>query len=104
MTTKAASVGKLGELHNKVAQVMSDALDVVDTAQRRYLENEEAVEPPAPVPAALLSVMVKFLSDNSVTCAPEESKGLSGLEQKLEARKSKRRVGASNVAHIEDYT
>lgn len=99
MTSNATPEGRLGELHVKVARVMHQALDVVDVAQSRYLEDEEAIDPPAPISAPLLSVITKFLSDNSITAAPEESAGMSDLAQRL---KSKRR-SVGNVAHIEDY-
>ena len=103
MTTRAASESVLGELHRKIAKVMSDTLTVVEVAQDRYLENDEAVEPPAQVSAALLSVMVKFLADNSITAAPEESTEMSELEKKLQERKNKRQKVA-NVSFMEDYT
>lgn len=102
MATKAASESVLGELHRKIAKVMSDSLEVVEVAQSRYLENENEVDVPPTVPAALLGVMVKFLADNSITCAPEESTELTELEKKLEARKSKRRT-VGNVAVLDDY-
>lgn len=102
MTAKAASESVLGELHKKIATVMSDSLQVVEVAQRRYLENEEAVDAPPSVPASLLAVMVKFLADNQITAAPEESKEMSELEQKLEARRNKRRT-VNNVAVLDDY-
>lgn len=98
MTTNAANEKDLGGLHNKVAKVMSQALDVVDKAQEVYLENPSLEElGPAPeVSAPLLSVITKFLNDNKITCVPEESAGLSDLEQRL--KNKRKRVG--NVVHM----
>lgn len=102
MTTKAASENALGELHSKVARVMSDSLEVVEVAQRRYLEAEEPVDVPPQIPASLLGVMVKFLADNNITAAPEENSEMSELEKKLNDRKKNRRQ-VGNVSFIEDY-
>lgn len=90
MTKKAATEAALGELHAKVAKVMADALTVYDIAQERYnAADSEDIEAPVLNPA-LLSVMTKFLSDNKITCVPEESAGMSELEEKLKRRREKR--------------
>jgi len=115
MTAKAASEGTLGELHKRVAKVMRGALDVYDTEQEMYLKKtdlikEHADDPEmverladlvAPQPnASLLSVITKFLADNSISCVPEESEEMTDLQKTLEARrKTRRQVG--NVVHME---
>ena len=115
MTAKAASEGTLGELHKRVATVMRGALDVYDTEQEMYLKKtdlikEHADDPEmverladlvAPQPnASLLSVITKFLADNSISCVPEESEEMTDLQKTLEARrKTRRQVG--NVVHME---
>lgn len=102
MTTNAATEGKLGELHGKIAEVMTNALAVTEKAQEQYLENEaEDIGPPPEVSAPLLSVMVKFLNDNKISCQIEDSNKMSDLAAQLEAkRKSRRQVG--NVVHLTD--
>ena len=99
MTKKAATEAALGDLHAKVAKVMADALTVFDKAQEVYLEAEkdELSELTAPIlNPALLSVMTKFLSDNKITCVPEESEGMSELEEKLRRRREKRSLRTAN--------
>lgn len=102
MTTKAATEQALGELHNKVAKVMSNALDVVEKQQETYLELglEDAGVAPAPeVSAPLLGVMIKFLNDNKISCVPEESAGVSELAERL---KNKKRRAVGNVVHLDE--
>lgn len=100
MTTGAAKEGLLGNLHNKVARVMVNALDVHEKAQENYLksEDEDAIEPVLSAP--LLGVITKFLNDNKITCVPEESAGLSELEERLKNKRNRRAVG--NVVHLTD--
>jgi hypothetical protein len=103
MTIKAASERTLGELHSRVAKVMVGALDVYDTAQEVYLEKAaqgdttDVIVPE--VNASLLSVITKFLADNSITCVPEESEELTGLHAKLKEKRQNRKT-VSNVVHL----
>jgi hypothetical protein len=50
---------------------------------------------------ALLSVMVRFLDSNKVTCAPEAGNSMGELEQRL-AEKAKKRRSVGNVVHLTD--
>jgi hypothetical protein len=99
-----ATEGTLGELHNKVAQVMISALDHIEKAQEVYeatdvevLAEQGRKEPE--LNPALLSVMVRFLDANKITCAPEAGNTMSELEQRL-ADKSKKRRAVGNVVHL----
>lgn len=109
MSKNAATEKQLGELHAKVAQVMTKAIVQIEQAQSLFdaTSDEQKMETgqidPPTLSAPLMSVMTKFLSDNSITCAPEASAELSGLERALAAKKSaagRRRVG--NVVHAFD--
>lgn len=97
MTIKAATEQELGELHSKVARVMSDALDVYDKAQTVYLElspedlKESGIDPPVVSPP-LLAVVTKFLNDNKISCVPEDSKEMSELAERLRAKREGRRA------------
>jgi hypothetical protein len=99
-----ATEGTLGDLHNKVADVMISALDHIEKAQDAYeamdveVLAEKGIEPPELNPA-LLSVMVRFLDANKITCAPAEGNTMSELEQKL-ADKAKKRRAVGNVVHL----
>ena len=103
MAKTAASEDVLGALHSKVATVMTRALDQLGRAQERYEEavdadptNLELIALKPETPAALLGVMTKFLSDNKITCVPEESKEVSELAERL--KNKRRRVG--NIVHL----
>jgi len=93
MTTKAAREEELGELHSKVAKIMTNALAVVEKAQDMFLEmsTEELLEKEVPtVSPPLLAVITKFLNDNSITCVPEEAAGVSELEQRMQRMREQR--------------
>lgn len=89
MSKGPATEGRLGDLHNKIAEVMISALENIEC-------NEDAELNPA-----LLSVMVRFLDANKVTCAPEAGNTMGELEQRL-ADKAKRRRSVGNVVHLTD--
>lgn len=107
MSKNAAGEALLGTLHQKVATVMVGILDSTEKAITVY---NEAVDTLSPEEAAMLtkpevsptmlSAMTKFLSDNSITCNPEESKVTTELEKRLAAKRS--RNGVSNVVPLRD--
>ena len=104
MTIKAATETQLGELHAKVATVMTNALDVVAKAQEQYLENEaDDIGPMPEVSAPLLGVMTKFLSDNKISCLIEESGAMGELAQTLAEKRSARRKRVGNVVHMTEH-
>lgn len=110
MTTKAATEESLGKLHEKVARVMTNVLDVYETSQEVYLKVAEAagddVEvlvalPPAPeVSAPMLSAITKFLNDNKISCEANDAGAVSDLARTLEERRKNRRT-VGNVTHLE---
>ena len=106
MSKGPATEGRLGDLHNKVAEVMITALDVSSKAQEAYslmdaeVIADKGIKEPEINPA-LLSVMVRFLDANKVTCAPETGNSMGELEQRL-AEKAKKRRSVGNVVHLTD--
>lgn len=104
-----ASDKELGVLHKKLAKAMSDALESSDAA--KVLLDEHAEDLPGPVldflerhasaNPALLTAIAKFLKDNDITCAKEDSKEMTELEQRLAAKKRKS-VGNVVALHDED--
>lgn len=102
----------LGELHGKVARVMSGALASFEAAQDAYVKIVERAKatdddellpdiPEMPVaPAPLLNVIRQFLSDNKITAAPEDSKDLQELENRLKNNRARRRA-VGNVIHLD---
>lgn len=85
----AASENKLGKLHEKVAEVLLDALD--GELLPGYGEGDEAVpEKRIPPSAAIIAAATKFLKDNEITCTPAENNALGELEARMAARRAKR--------------
>ena len=85
----AASERKLGELHNKVAEVLMDALEGEELPG--YMDGEVEVEAKRiPPSAAIIAAATKFLKDNEITCTPSESNVLGELEQKMAERRKRR--------------
>jgi len=105
MTTSKgpASEGALGDLHTKVAKVMINALDKVIAQQENPAQDENGNDIEVVINPALISVAVKFLDSNKITCAPEAGNTMSELEQKLAAKAKKRRQ-VGNVVHLEPDT
>ena len=85
---------------------MITALDVSSKAQEAYslmdaeVIADKGIKEPEINPA-LLSVMVRFLDANKVTCAPETGNSMGELEQRL-AEKAKKRRSVGNVVHLTD--
>lgn len=109
----AASEGKLGALHNKLADVMGNALEQIETNQQAYElqvktaieeENPEALPISAPdLNPALLSVIERFLGNNKISCVPEEGNAMGDLERKLEAKKARRKMKVvGGTAHMDE--
>ena len=102
MTTKGpATEADLGNLHSKIATVMTKALDQIEQRQENWSNADSATQDDPPeVNPALLSVMVRFLDANKITCAPEAGNSMNELEKKLAAKKQTRRQ-VGNVVHLE---
>lgn len=91
----------LGELHGRVAKSMLDALEASDQAQA--LLDEYSEELPNDVinylsksagnNPALLTAVTKFLKDNSITCVIEDNSDMSELEERLQNKRNKKRIG-----------
>jgi len=91
----AADEGVLGALHEKVTEVLTEALDG-DTIPG-YEEVNEATGEITKVPdrklppsAAIIAAATKFLKDNNITCAPSPDNAVGALVDKLrEKQKAK---------------
>jgi hypothetical protein len=96
MAKTSAPEAELGSLHARIARVMSKVLTNYEKAQDAFTELMEAgadaeqlLEMPEVSPA-MLSVITKFLSDNKITAAAEDSKETSELAQQLQSRQARR--------------
>lgn len=93
MTKNAAKVEDLAELHSKVARVLNKTLSLFDRLLDGYDENDpDAVMPT--VPPALLTVATKFLNENQITCAPEDSVDMTALEARLAGKPVRPRLAS----------
>lgn len=109
----AAKESTLGELHNKMAQVMGTALDHVAMQQEAYSQGmAKAIEEQNPdiAPAAepnlnpaLLSVIARFLDSNKITCVPEAGNTMGELERKLAAKRERKALKVvGGIAHTDE--
>lgn len=79
----AASRKALADLHAKLAEVLSDALDGVDEIRE---ENGEQVVIHGRPTAQVMAVAAKFLKDNSIFGDVEDDSHLQALRDKLKGR------------------
>lgn len=94
-----ATETSLSELHGKLAKAMLQALEESDEAQvlldiyTEELPTEvyDFLKSKAQDNPSLLTAITKFLKDNKITCAPEDSKDVSELRDRLSQKR--RRVG-----------
>lgn len=98
-----ATEGVLGDLHSKVAKVMSNALDNIQKQQDEFDATEHTDDSPAIAPElnpALLSVMVRFLDANKITCVPEAGNEMSELATRLANKRKRKSVG--NIVQLHE--
>lgn len=104
MSKGPATEEVLGTLHQRVAKVLTNALEaVIETQENGSVEDKDGNPIEYTLNPALLSVATKFLSDNKITCAPMEGNAMSDLEKSLAAKAKTRRRVVGNVVHIEQY-
>lgn len=87
----AADESKLGNLHDKVAEVLSGALDGTQMPDYVDPDTEEVITGAKIEPsAAIITAAIQFLKNNNITCAPSDNNALGELEKKMKARQAKR--------------
>lgn len=87
----SATEKKLGALHEKVADVLIDALDGEELPGYTDPETGEVVEAKRMLPsAAIIAAATKFLKDNEITCVRDQSNALGELESKMAERRARR--------------
>lgn len=86
----AASNKTLGDLHEKLARVLADALDGAEREEVIPSEDPDAeptvVRTRIPPGAAVMAVVAKFLKDNSIFGDVENDEHLKELKEKLRSR------------------
>lgn len=93
ITSKAATVGELGELHRLVARAYRERI-------------AQDLEDKLPTDAATLAGAAKFLKDNSITADPADSDDLGDLRKQLAAQaeaRRKRKVSGAAVMQLVKY-
>ena len=99
-----ATEKQLGELHGRIARVMDNALKHIERAQEDF-NGDQSDELYPELNPALLSVVAKFLDQNKITCAVEESQALTDMQRRLEAKKAKRQSRTvGNVSYLDTGT
>ena len=73
-----ATIDALAILHGKVAEVLTDALDLEDC-------DGNAISPSP----AIIAQATKFLKDNDITCDLNDSEDLQDLERILQEKRGK---------------
>lgn len=101
-----ATENQLGNLHNRVASVLVQALEQSDAAYKLLedypdlpLKVKDFLEDLVDVNPAILTNATKFLKDNNITCDPSDSGELSELEKRLQ---SKRKSASITQIPLED--
>jgi hypothetical protein len=99
----AANEGALGDLHNKVAEVLIDALDG-QTIPEITDEEGTVIQPETrmPVSAAHITAAIQFLKNNNITCAPSEDNAMGRLTDKMKERQA-RREARTKGANVVDF-
>ncbi|WCA46241.1 terminase small subunit [Caulobacter phage DCM] len=90
----AANESKLGDLHDKVAEVLIKALEgtsipAVVNEETGEVEAEAVFMPPS---AAFITAATQFLKNNNITCTPADDNKLGELEASLKAQQERRRA------------
>lgn len=105
----AADETKLGELHNKVAEVLTNALEGQQLPDYTDPDTGEVVKGAKLEPSgAVLTAAIQFLKNNNITCAPGENNALGALEAKMRERQEKRnnrnKPDKTDLANATDQT
>lgn len=90
---------------------MSRTLDLMDkrldgetitvlNEEGEEIEKELPAEKPSP---AFLAACINLLKHNSITCAVEESKGLSSVQKSLNERRKNRPAPLAEIEHLDDH-
>lgn len=94
----AANEQALGNLHNKVAEVLTELLDGTDIPTGEEDEDGNAVVTKLPPSAAVITSAIQFLKNNNITCTPAEDNRLGELEKKFEERRKKLKANHADMA------
>ncbi len=89
----AASESKLGALHEKVAEVLTVALDGNFIGYTEPDPETGETKPIViPASAAIIAAATKFLKDNDITCARSDGNAIDELAKAAQARAEKRKA------------
>ena len=89
----AATEGKLGQLHARIADVFIELMDGEELPGYEDPETGEVIEAKRiPPSAAILAAATKFLKDNDITADRDKSDALGDLEAKMAARRANRQA------------
>lgn len=90
-----ASESKLADLHDQVTDTLK-IMTTIRTVTRVGKDGQGVEEEVEPSPATL-AVAAKFLKDNSIFSAPEQSGAMDALKEQLDSRKNKRKLTVADL-------
>jgi hypothetical protein len=99
----AATDKALGTLHQKLAEVLSEALDGTNVEGWEDPESGEVIEAQnIPPSASVLTVVAKFLKDNEVTCDVQQNDELADMTKRL--REKQQKLSSADLSSIKDHS
>ena len=98
MAKGAATEEKLASLHDAVADALTAGIKETKTVTDE--ETGEVLTYHVANPA-LLTVAIKFLKDNDITCQPSEENKIGGLKAELAERKKNRLASVTQLREVE---
>lgn len=98
MSKNAASEGKLGELHDAIA---SELLARLERGESIWDSKSGSIIDLPGATTATLSVIVRFLADNDITCVATDANKVGQLRQRLDDMKAQR--AGAKVVNLADH-
>jgi hypothetical protein len=99
----AADETKLGQLHEKVATVLTDLLDGQPITEEGEDGEVKVVGVIAPS-AAIITAAIQLLKNNNITCAPSENNALGELQAKMQERAKAREARKATTTDLAQAT
>ena len=93
----AANEKKLGDLHEKVADVLAQALNGHEVDTGEVDDDGKPIKYRMAPSAAIIAAATKFLKDNDITVVPSQDNALGRLKEAQEARAEARKARRSDL-------
>jgi len=92
-TNNRASESQVAEAHSRVTKVINKVLKIYEERLEEYEAggSTEIFVEPSP---AFITVATRFLKDNQITCAPEDSEEVSELQARLAKKRDRKKLAS----------